>query len=267
MSKTRPSAAPAKSKPAAKPAKRVPLTPAQLKVARIKESRRLSAYILAHKELNKRLVKPALTEAAKRIVHKTHDKKQIDTIWYNIAKTGAKLAVKQYGGIVENAVIRLTAQALKESYGGSLTKATTARMIVEQFNTNDNGTITNSPRNTQDVLKQKKAADNEARRTKVAPVQEQSDEFEDMDDDFDFGVEEPFEDFAGADEFEDDSADIVDLDGFEDAIEFDEEDFDDDEGYVPGRGRGIGDEGGGDSYGGDRWRDPGSLGSRSDRWR
>lgn len=228
MSKTRPSAAPAKSKPAAKPAKkRVPLTPAQLKVARIKESRRLSAYILAHKELNKRLVKPALTEAAKRIVHKTHDKKQIDTIWYNIARTGAKLAVKQYGGIVENAVIRLTAQKLKESYGGSLTKATTARMIVEQ-----------------------------------------REEFEDMDDDdFDFGVEEPFEDFAGADEFEDDSADIVDLDGFEDAIEFDEEDFDDDEGYVPGRGRGIGDEGGGDSYGGDRWRDPGSLGSRSDRWR
>lgn len=228
MSKTRPSAAPAKTKPAAKPAKkRVPLTPAQLKVARIKESRRLSAYILAHKELNKRLVKPALTEAAKRIVHKTHDKKQIDTIWYNIARTGAKLAVKQYGGIVENAVIRLTAQKLKESYGGSLTKATTARMIVEQ-----------------------------------------REEFEDMDDDdFDFGVEEPFEDFAGADEFEDDSADIVDLDGFEDAIEFDEEDFDDDEGYVPGRGRGIGDEGGGDSYGGDRWRDPGSLGSRSDRWR
>ncbi len=228
MSKTRPSAAPAKSKPAAKPAKkRVPLTPAQLKVARIKESRRLSAYILAHKELNKRLVKPALTEAAKRIVDKTHDKKQIDTIWYNIARTGAKLAVKQYGGIVENAVIRLTAQKLKESYGGSLTKATTARMIVEQ-----------------------------------------REEFEDMDDDdFDFGVEEPFEDFAGADEFEDDSADIVDLDGFEDAIEFDEEDFDDDEGYVPGRGRGIGDEGGGDSYGGDRWRDPGSLGSRSDRWR
>lgn len=228
MSKTRPSAAPAKSKPAAKPAKkRVPLTPAQLKVARIKESRRLSAYILAHKELNKGLVKPALTEAAKRIVHKTHDKKQIDTIWYNIARTGAKLAVKQYGGIVENAVIRLTAQKLKESYGGSLTKATTARMIVEQ-----------------------------------------REEFEDMDDDdFDFGVEEPFEDFAGADEFEDDSADIVDLDGFEDAIEFDEEDFDDDEGYVPGRGRGIGDEGGGDSYGGDRWRDPGSLGSRSDRWR
>lgn len=228
MSKTRPSAAPAKTKPAAKPAKkRVPLTPAQLKVARIKESRRLSAYILAHKELNKGLVKPALTEAAKRIVHKTHDKKQIDTIWYNIARTGAKLAVKQYGGIVENAVIRLTAQKLKESYGGSLTKATTARMIVEQ-----------------------------------------REEFEDMDDDdFDFGVEEPFEDFAGADEFEDDSADIVDLDGFEDAIEFDEEDFDDDEGYVPGRGRGIGDEGGGDSYGGDRWRDPGSLGSRSDRWR
>lgn len=228
MSKTRPSAAPAKSKPAAKPAKkRVPLTPAQLKVARIKESRRLSAYILAHKELNKGLVKPALTEAAKRIVDKTHDKKQIDTIWYNIARTGAKLAVKQYGGIVENAVIRLTAQKLKESYGGSLTKATTARMIVEQ-----------------------------------------REEFEDMDDDdFDFGVEEPFEDFAGADEFEDDSADIVDLDGFEDAIEFDEEDFDDDEGYVPGRGRGIGDEGGGDSYGGDRWRDPGSLGSRSDRWR
>ena len=228
MSKTRPSAAPAKTKPAAKPAKkRVPLTPAQLKVARIKESRRLSAYILAHKELNKRLVKPALTEAAKRIVHKTHDKKQIDTIWYNIARTGAKLAVKQYGGIVENAVIRLTAQKLKESYGGSLTKATTARMIVEQ-----------------------------------------REEFEDMDDDdFDFGVEEPFEDFAGADEFEDDSADIVDLDGFEDAIEFDEEDFDDDEGYVPGRGRGIGDEGGGNSYGGDRWRDPGSLGSRSDRWR
>jgi len=228
MSKTRPSATPTKSKPAAKPAKkRVPLTPAQLKVARIKESRRLSAYILAHKELNKGLVKPALTEAAKRIVHKTHDKKQIDTIWYNIARTGAKLAVKQYGGIVENAVIRLTAQKLKESYGGSLTKATTARMIVEQ-----------------------------------------REEFEDMDDDdFDFGVEEPFEDFAGADEFEDDSADIVDLDGFEDAIEFDEEDFDDDEGYVPGRGRGIGDEGGGDSYGGDRWRDPGSLGSRSDRWR
>lgn len=228
MSKTRPSAAPAKTKPAAKPAKkRVPLTPAQLKVARIKESRRLSAYILAHKELNKGLVKPALTEAAKRIVDKTHDKKQIDTIWYNIARTGAKLAVKQYGGIVENAVIRLTAQKLKESYGGSLTKATTARMIVEQ-----------------------------------------REEFEDMDDDdFDFGVEEPFEDFAGADEFEDDSADIVDLDGFEDAIEFDEEDFDDDEGYVPGRGRGIGDEGGGDSYGGDRWRDPGSLGSRSDRWR
>lgn len=48
--------------------------------------------------------------------------------------------------------------------------------IKEQFNTNDNGTITNSPRNTQDVLKQKKLADNEARRTKVTPVQEQSDE-------------------------------------------------------------------------------------------
>ena len=96
MSKTRPSAAPAKSKPAAKPAKkRVPLTPAQLKVARIKESRRLSAYILAHKELNKRLVKPALTEAAKRIVDKTHDEKQIDTIWYNMASTRAKLAVQQ----------------------------------------------------------------------------------------------------------------------------------------------------------------------------
>lgn len=234
MSKTRPAAKPAKTKPAAKPAKRVPLTPAQLKVARIKESRRLSAYILAHKELNKGLVKPALTEAAKRIVHKTHDKSQIDTIWYNIARTGAKLAVKQYGGIVENAVIRLTAQKLKESYGGSLTKATTARMIVEQRGFDD----------------------------------EPTDGDLDMVEIDDFDDEDTFEVVGDGDD-DDFDGEFADLDGFEDAIEFDEEDYDDDEGYVPGRGRGGygSDESDSSSYGGDRWRDPGSLGGgRRSRW-
>lgn len=205
------------------------MTAEQLKTARIKESKRLSAYILSHKELTKRLVKPALTEAAKRIAVKSHDNDKIDTIWYNIARTGAKLAVKQYGGIVENAVIRLTAAKLKESYGKSLTKATNARIISEQRD-----------------------------------FEGDDDMFDDeMEDEFLAGLAVPGveDDFGDEDDFD---AEIADLDGFEDAIEFDEVDFDEDEGYVPGRGRGGfrgDDEGGGSSsYGGDRWRDPGSIG-------